>query len=105
MVNTCMFFCIDIFSKYAYGIEMPNKRSNSTALALSDVFNKTGIPKVSASDEGRCKQILDAERIAHIIMTTHLSCIDRFTRTSRNMLFERVEHTKEDWHLLPPKCK
>ena len=33
-------------------------------------------------------------------MTTHLSFIDRFTRTMKNMLFERVQHAGKDWHLL-----
>ena len=33
-------------------------------------------------------------------MTTHLSFIDRFTRTIKDMLFGRVQHTKKDWHLL-----
>ena len=64
-----------------------------------------GIPKAMASDDGgelkgRFKEILDAEGIQHIIMTTDLSFIDRFTRTIKHMLFERVEHTKTDWHLL-----
>ena len=66
-----------------------------------------GIPKAITSDDGeeskgRCKQILDSEGIDHIIMTTNLSCIDRLTRTITNMLFERVDHTKKDWHLLLP---
>ena len=29
-----VFICIGIFSKYAYGIEMPSKYSNSTAITL-----------------------------------------------------------------------
>ena len=57
-----------------------------------------GTPKPRASDDGgefkgRCKQILDAEGIDHITMTTHLSCIVRFTRTIKNALFERVQYT------------
>ena len=35
-------------------------------------------------------------------MTTHLRFIDRFTRTIKNMLLERVHHTKNKWHLLLP---
>ena len=38
-----------MFSKFAYGIEMPNKSFNSR---LRDVFNKMGIPKAIASDDG-----------------------------------------------------
>ena len=33
-------------------------------------------------------------------MTFRLSCIDTFTRTMKNMLFERVEHSGKDWHAL-----
>ena len=95
-----LFICIDLFSKYAYAIDMPNKGSNSNALRLKDVFKKMRIPKAIASDDGgefkgRCKAILDAEGTQHIIMTTHLSFIDRFTRTIKSMLFERVEHIKK----------
>ena len=40
--------------------------------------------------------------IHFIVMTTHLSFIDRFTRTTTNMLFERVQHTGKECHLLLP---
>ena len=49
--------------------------------------------------KGRFKETLDAEGMDHIIMTRDLSCIDRFTRNIRHVLFERVQHTK-NWHLL-----
>ena len=86
---------------------MPHRNSNSTAIIQRGVSNKMGIPKAIASDDGGefqggCKQILDAEDIDHIVMVTHLSFIDRFVRTIRNMLFERVEHTKKDWQALLP---
>jgi len=102
--NYC-FICQDIFSKFAYAIEMPNKNSNSTAIVLKDVLNKMGIPKAIASDDGgefkgEFKKILQVEGIEHIVFTTHLSFIDRFTRTIKNMLFQRVQHTKKSWHLL-----
>ena len=83
---------------------MPNTNSSSSALILRDVLNKMGIPKAIASDDegefkGRFKEILDAQGIDHIIMTTHLSFIDRLTGTIQNLLVERVQH-KQDWHLL-----
>ena len=67
-----------------------------------------GIPKAIASDDGgefkgRVKYIVVAEGVDHIIMTTHLSFIDRFTRNIENMLFERVQHTQRVAHIAP-KC-
>jgi len=50
--------------------------------------------------KGRFKESLDGEGIAHIIMTTHLSLIDCFTETMNNMLFESVQHTGKEWHIL-----
>ena len=101
------FLCIDTFSKYAYGTEMPNENSNSTAIVLGYVLSKMGIPKANASDDGgeckgRFKHILDGEGIVHIVMTTHVSFIDRFTRTIKHMLFGSVQHTCKKWQLLLP---
>ena len=64
-----------------------------------------GIPKAIASDDGgeckgRFKHTSDAEGIENVVFTTHLSFIDRFTRTIKDMLSERVEHPKTDWHWL-----
>ena len=64
-----------------------------------------GIPNVIAADDGGelkrwFKELLDAERIDHIIMATHLSFIDRFTRIIKHMVYERVQHTKKEWHSL-----
>ena len=66
-----------------------------------------GVPKAIASDDGpefkgEFKHILSGGGIEHIAFTTHLSFIDRFTRTIKNMLFERVQHTGKSWHLLLP---
>ena len=40
-------------------------------------------------------------KVSNIVFTTHLSFIDRFTRTIKNMLLERAQHTKKYWYLLP----
>ena len=66
-----------------------------------------GISKAIAWDDGgefkgRFKDILNAEGIDHIVMTTHLSLIDRFTRTVENMMLERIQHTGKEWHRLLP---
>jgi hypothetical protein len=44
--------CIDLFSKYAYAIAMPNRISNPSALISKYVFKEMGIPKAVASDDG-----------------------------------------------------
>ena len=46
--------------------------------------------------KGRFKGMLDAEGIDHVVTTTHLSFIDRFTRTTKHMLSERVQHKEKD---------
>ena len=52
-VHTIIYFYIlTFFSKLAYGIEIPNTISNSTALISRDVFNKMGIPKAIAPYDG-----------------------------------------------------
>ena len=63
-----------------------------------------GIPKAIASDDGgefkgEFKKILQAEGIEHIVFTSHLPFIDRFTRTIKTMLFEREQHTGKSWHV------
>ena len=68
-----------------------------------------GIPEAIASNDGGefkgiFEEILDAEGIDHIVMTRHVSCIDRFTRTIKNMLLGRVQHTGKEWHVFAPKC-
>ena len=62
------FICLDIFSKFAYGIEMPNTNTNSTSIVLKDVLQKMWFPKAIASDDGaewkgEFKKILHAEGI------------------------------------------
>ena len=107
MVSTSIFlFVLILFSKYAYAIDMPNKDSNSGARILKDVL-KMGMSEAIASDDGgefkgRFKEILNAEGIDHIIMTTHVPSTDRFTRNIENMLFERVQYTRQEWHRLLP---
>ena len=39
------FICIVIFSKYAYGIEMPNTNTSSTTISSRDIVIKAGSPK------------------------------------------------------------
>ena len=66
-----------------------------------------GIPKAIASDDGlewkgKFTKVLHTEGIENIVCTTHLSFIERFTRTIQNILFERIEHNGNSWHLLFP---
>ena len=68
-----------------------------------------GIPKATASDDGgefkgRFKEILNAEAVEHITMTTHLACLDCFIRTIKNMLFQRIQPTKTRLAFVALKC-
>ena len=52
--------------------------------------------------KGRFKRGLDAEGIDHIVMTTHLWFIDRFTRTIENKVIWKGTTHKKKWRLLLP---
>ena len=63
-----------------------------------------GIPKAIASDDGpefkgEFKIFYKVKALNTLFVTTHLSFIDRFTRTIKTMLFEREQHTGKSWHL------
>ena len=71
-------------------------------------FKKMGIPKAIAADDGwefkgRFKDILDGEGVQHIVFTTHLSFIDRFTRTIKKVVWKSTTY-KNRLAFVAPKC-
>ena len=93
---------IDIFSKLANVVPMANRDSSSVLSALKESFKKMGFPmSVYSDDDGAFKSVVkeffDAEGINQIITLTHANVAERFVRTIKNMIHDRVRFNKADW--------
>ena len=99
---------IDIFSKLANVVPMTNKDGKSVLSALKDSFKKMGHPMVIYSDDDGgfqtvVKEYFNSEGIQHIITRTHANVAERFIRTIKNMIHDRVRFNKAGWtSMLPP---
>ena len=102
---------IDIFSKLANVVPMANRDSSSVLSALKESFKKMGFPmSVYSDDDGAFKSVVkeffDAEGINQIITLTHANVAERFIRTIKNMIHDRVRFNKADWTaMLQPALK
>ena len=94
---------IDIFSKLANVIPMKEKNSESVLSALKESFRKMGTPMSIYSDNDGAfmsvvKEFLDGEGIIqHTTTLTHANVAERFIRTIKNMIHDRVRFNKADW--------
>ena len=99
---------IDIFSKFANVVPMKNKNGASVLSALKDTFKKMGFPmSIYSDDDGAFKSVvkefLEGENITQIITLTHANVAERFIRTLKNMIHDRVRFNKADWtNMLTP---
>ena len=98
-----MLVCIDVFSKYGYAIPLATKTAEECGNAFEIMLNKMGIPKdiytqtMVRSGRGKFAQIIEKYGIRSIITRTHAAFAERFIRTLKNMLTDRVEFNKNDW--------
>ena len=93
---------IDIFSKLANVVPMKNKDGKSVLPALKETFEKMGHPMSIYSDDDESfktivKQYFDGEGITHIITLTHANVAERFIRTMKNMIHDRVRFNRGSW--------
>ena len=93
---------IDIFSKLANVVPMENRDSPNVLKALKESFKKMGFPmSIYSDDDGAFKSVvkefLDGEGINQIITLTHANVAERFIRTIKNMIHDRVRFNKADW--------
>jgi hypothetical protein len=93
---------IDIFSKLGEAQPMHNKDSNSVFNALLVIFKKMGYPmSVYSDDDGafksKVKEFFDSEGINHIVTLTHANVVERFIRTLKNGVHDRVRFTRGKW--------
>ena len=93
---------IDIFSKLGGALPLNNKDSISVYNALLIIFKKMGYPmSVYSDDDGafksKVKTFFDGEGINHIITSTHANVVERWIRTLKNGIHDRVRFTKGKW--------
>ena len=93
---------IDIFSKYADVIPMKENNSESVLSALKQAFKKMGFPMSIYSDndgafQSVVKEFFEGEGIEHITTQTHANVAERFIRTMKNMIHDRVRSNKAGW--------
>ena len=93
---------IDIFSKYGDVQPMNNKDSNSVYEALLTSFKIMKYPMSIYSDDdsafkAKVKELFDGEGIKHITTLTHANVVERFIRTVKNGINERIQFNKGNW--------
>jgi hypothetical protein len=98
---------IDIFSKKADALPMKNKDSNSVYGALLNIFKTMGYPMSVYSDEDSAfkskeKELFNDEGIEHITTRNHANVIERFIRTIKNMIHDRLRNNDRQWQDILP---
>ena len=99
---------IDTFSKLANVVPMKERNSESVLSALKESFKKMGTPMSIYSDNDGSfmsvvTEFLDGEGIQHTTTLTHANVAERFIRTIKNMIHDRVRFNKADWtNMLTP---
>jgi hypothetical protein len=93
---------IDIFTKLGHAVPIPSKSANETAIALKQILDKIGIPKAIYTDcgsefLGATAKLMKENNIEHITTLAHANFAERFIRTLKNMINDRVEITNNDW--------
>jgi hypothetical protein len=93
---------IDIFSKLGDAQPLHNKDSISVYNALVIIFKKMGYPmSIYSDDDGafksKVKTFFDGEGINHIVTSTHANVAERWIRTLKNGIHDRVRFTKGKW--------
>ena len=96
---------VDIFSKFCSIIPIKSKTPDEILQAIKESFIKMeGKPSsIYSDDEGAfnskvVQQYFKDNNIQSIITRTHAPVAERTIRTLKNMIYKRVEHTKQKWH-------
>ena len=100
---------IGIFSKFAHAVPMTKKDSIQAIPAFKECFKKIGFPMSICSDDDRAfqagvKEFFTMEGITHIVTLTHANVVERFIRTMRNMIHDRVRFNKGSWSAMMTKA-
>ena len=100
---------IDIFSKLANVVPMKEKSGTNALSALRESFNKMGFPMSIYSDNDRAfqagvKDFFEKEGITHVVTLTHANVVERFIRTMKNMIHDRVRFNRGSWTVMLSKA-
>ena len=100
---------IDIFSKLANVVPMKEKSGPITLSAMKESFNKMGFPMSVCSDNDRAfqagvKHFFEKEGITHVVTLTHANVVERFIRTMKNMIHDRVRFNRGSWTVMLSKA-
>ena len=100
---------IDIFSKLANVVPMKEKSGPITLSAMKESFNKMGFPMSVYSDNDRAfqagvKDFFEKEGITHVVTLTHANVVERFIRTMKNMIHDRVRFNRGSWTVMLSKA-
>ena len=95
---------IDIFSKLADVIPMEERDGEHVLKALRASFKKMGYPmSVYSDDDGafatknQVQDFFNSEGINHIVTKTHANVAERFIRTMKNKIHDRVRFNNMKW--------
>jgi hypothetical protein len=95
---------IDIFTKVATVVAVPNKQPETFLKALKQIFKIMGKPKILMADEEGSlnSKLIDKffkdEKVLYIINRHHAPFIERFIRTFRNMITRRLQKRDARWY-------
>ena len=93
---------IDIFSKLGDAKPLLNKDSISVYNALIEIFKKMGYPiSIYSDDDGafksKVKTLFESEGINHIVTRSHANVVERWIRTLKSGIHDRVRFTNGNW--------
>ena len=80
-----------------------------TLSAMKESFNKMGSPMSVYSDNDRAfqagvEEFLEKEGITHVVTLTHANVVERFIRTMKNMIHDRVRFNRGSWTVMLSKA-
>jgi transposase InsO family protein len=95
---------IDVFSKFAMAVAIPDKKQGTLLEALKKVFKEMGKPKVLMTDEEGGLQskavgeFFKNEGITYIVNRNHSPFVERYIRTLKSMLSKRLLKRDVHWY-------
>jgi hypothetical protein len=93
--------CVDVFSRYANVTPLSTKSSEETVSALDKMIQHMGVPEIIYSDDGfqssLFQKLMDKHKIHYIATKTHAAFAERFIRTLKKMISDRVDFNGADW--------